>query len=253
MPTRTSTSPPSTTAIPTLPPEEAKALVLDLLEDNAGCLLPCYWGFTPGKTPWKEARDFLATFAIKIYESGSSNQTQSMHVKFLTPGDVWDTKSMELEFMVINGTINSIAGTPGNMPNYQLSSFLNIYGQPKEVWIRTYANAHSHDGNLPFGMTLFYPHQGIMASYYPDAERTGDQVRTCPQKTTGPKLALWSPNRQMSFDEATTTFQLNSEAWPFMRLEEATGFNEATFYQTFKETNNTICLQTPAELWLPLP
>lgn len=51
-PTPTATATPRPTLanspLPTLPPNEAQALVLELLEHNAGCRLPCWWGFSPG-------------------------------------------------------------------------------------------------------------------------------------------------------------------------------------------------------------
>jgi hypothetical protein len=46
----TPTVPPSPTLVPTLTADQEQALVLDLLQNNAGCRLPCWWGFTPGKT-----------------------------------------------------------------------------------------------------------------------------------------------------------------------------------------------------------
>ena len=38
---------------------EGQKLVQELLENNGGCKLPCWWGFTPGKTTWVEARQIL--------------------------------------------------------------------------------------------------------------------------------------------------------------------------------------------------
>jgi hypothetical protein len=55
------------TPLPTLSPGEADVLVMDLLENNAGCQLPCWWGIWPGETTWDEAKYYLETFASKIY------------------------------------------------------------------------------------------------------------------------------------------------------------------------------------------
>ena len=242
----------SPTVIATMSPAAAMTFVVDLLQNNKGCRLPCWWGIAPGISSWQNTRDFLARFALDISVSGSPTQTQIAYTKFLVPEDVFGT-ALRIDFTIISGTIQTISGYTGNVPNYQLPQFLSAYGQPEEAWIRTYANASSEDGRLPFDITLFYPHQGIMASYASYAERIGDHVRICPQKTNGTILGLWSPDNLMGFDEATTAFELDPEAWPFKRLNEVTGFDETTFYQTFMKENNSTCLETPEKQWLPLP
>ncbi len=37
-------------SVTTLPTGEAQKMVQELLENNAGCRLPCWWGIVPGKT-----------------------------------------------------------------------------------------------------------------------------------------------------------------------------------------------------------
>ena len=56
------------TILPTLEPTQAILLVEDLLVNNAGCKLPCWWGIIPGTTEWNEAKQFLQTFAIDFQE-----------------------------------------------------------------------------------------------------------------------------------------------------------------------------------------
>jgi hypothetical protein len=64
LPTVTITSQePTWTPRPTLNPDEAIRLVQDLLVDNCGCRLLCYWGVVPGETTWQEAKSFLEAFA----------------------------------------------------------------------------------------------------------------------------------------------------------------------------------------------
>jgi hypothetical protein len=52
--------------LPTLSPVEAKAFVLELTQNNGGCELPCFWGFTPGQTKWQTAEPLLTSFAYQI-------------------------------------------------------------------------------------------------------------------------------------------------------------------------------------------
>lgn len=61
------TSVPTYTTAPTLPLDEAKAFAADLLINNAGCSLPCWWGFIPGETPWETIRDVLGQLDSNLY------------------------------------------------------------------------------------------------------------------------------------------------------------------------------------------
>jgi len=90
-PTPTSTSTPTPTAtptltpLPTLPLQDAKNLVQELFETNRGCLLPCWWGITPGQTTWGEARQFLEQFA-DVDPYGTVNQNKpDFYIGVLVP------------------------------------------------------------------------------------------------------------------------------------------------------------------------
>src|SRR6476661_5599512 len=49
LPTDAPAPPPTSTAIPTLPVEEARTKLLQLLLDNGSCRLPCLWDLARGK------------------------------------------------------------------------------------------------------------------------------------------------------------------------------------------------------------
>ena len=55
----TLTHAPRPTLGPTLTNDEEQTLVLNLLQENGGCELPCWWGFTPGETAWATAERFF--------------------------------------------------------------------------------------------------------------------------------------------------------------------------------------------------
>jgi hypothetical protein len=66
---------PTWTPLPTLNAENVKQLLADLLGNNAGCRLPCFWGITPGKTTWQEASTFLESFTMLL---GINNTTKGL-------------------------------------------------------------------------------------------------------------------------------------------------------------------------------
>jgi len=245
MATDTSTQTP--TPAPTLPPDEAQALLLDLLQNNAGCRLPCWWGFTPGRTSWQVAESYLSTFAFAI-KRGSSVERPLYSIYFIVPEEIFPVALIH-NYKVIDGNIQRIEVIPGSVPTYNLSAFLSTYGMPSEVWLRTYDRAR--EGDLPFDTVLFYPEQGILARYDSQANALGEQIRGCPQQKPALVLSLWSPETQLTFDEATSqTIDIrNEDWWPYRPLQEATGIDVMTFYETFKKADNTRCLETPADLW----
>ncbi len=55
------------TPMPTLT-DEQNATVLNLMESNGDCDLPCWWGIIPGKTSAMEARRFLTDLGIQFRE-----------------------------------------------------------------------------------------------------------------------------------------------------------------------------------------
>jgi hypothetical protein len=255
LPTNTPTLAPTPTRFP---PEQAELIVLGLLENNGGCRLPCWWGIVPGQTTWKEAHDLLMPIAFDyIYIESPGGFTKSpksnsfiASLQFPASKEIFPYYPA-YNFTVQDGIVEYIETTPGNVSAYRISSILNQYGQPEEVWIRTYAN--SLDGDLPFYIVMFYPNQGIVASYYPEAKERANNVNACPQETFISTLGLWEPKHVMTFVEAGEVFRMDPEAWPFKRLEEATGIDEKQFFETFKDPDSTKCLETPADLWQSLP
>jgi hypothetical protein len=241
-------TPSHTLPIPsTLPPDEAQAAILDLTNNNRGCRLPCWWGFTPGETSWETAHRFLATIALKI-KKGSSAERPLYSVYFVVPTEIFPTTLIH-NYKVVDGIIERIEVVPGYVSVYSISVLLKTYGPPDEVWIRTYNEAR--EGDLPFDTVLFYSQQGILARYDSQANKVEDKIVGCPQQDPALVLSLWSPERKLTFIQASSeTVEIrNEDWWPYWPLAEATGVDTETFYLTFKDIDNSICLETPANLW----
>jgi uncharacterized cupin superfamily protein len=231
---------------PTLTENEAKRLVRELLEDNAGCRLPCWWGITPGKTTWAEARHFLEGFALYIHEGEIG-----AGVQIPLPAPYSDAQYMDHEYSVKNGIVDSISIFNFNLaPNYYLPKFLETYGEPSEIWIRT--DRQSEMGLHPFLVDLFYQDKGILIEYstgHPLNE-VGGKLQNCRlTEMDSPFIYLWSPEEQISFDEAKRKF-LDTRWLPEPKpLLAATGMDIKTFYETFKNPSTDACLETPKNLW----
>lgn len=238
------------TSLPVLQVDEAKKLVRELLENNAGCRLPCWWGITPGKTKWSEARQILEKTAMFIAEQ-NSNDVSYIDVQALLPYPYDFAKYMEHTYAVKDGIVDYIRVYNFNLaPNYFLPHFLESYGQPDEIWIRTFPKEEM--GIQHFIIDLFYQELGILGEYSsgdPMNEVDG-KIQNCliPEMDT-PFFHLWSPETQnLSFQEAKKFIDTTNLPEP-KTLFEATGMDVETFFQTFKNPETKTCIETPKDLW----
>jgi hypothetical protein len=248
LPTNTSTSlPPTWTPLPTLSTEEAQNLLNDLLDKNAGCRLPCFWGIIPGKTTWPEASNFLATFtSFDITDISKDIRI----IEPLIPFPIEKVGTIRHYYEFNKGVVDEINVYNADLaPALYLFNFLNTYGPPNEVWIRT--QAIEEQGSQPFEVALFYPDQGILMDYSGGNLTTvGDDLRNClGNDLDSPFILLWNSTEKLSFDQAIARLLHEPYDDPFLPLEEAAGMDVKTFYENFKDPKSTACLVTPKRLW----
>ncbi len=255
-PSATITLLPSWTPLPTLAPIEAQNLILDLLQNNTGCRLPCWWGFKPGITRWEDARRFLETFAKIIdYPGSPTDKIYNPEVVVPVPENIHPLRHLGYTYYTIDAesgkVIKQISAGTGDVPAYKLPAILSEYGQPDEVWFISSAGV-SGSHNVPFDVILFYSSQNFAIEYLVDVPLRMPIVG-CPQEAKYPWLWVWSENNKKTFKGLageTENFRYGWNSLDFVPLEQATGLSVDAFYDTFKEETNTTCLETPFELWL---
>lgn len=253
---------PTPTAAPTLTTDEERALVSDLLQNNAGCQLPCWWGFTPGKTTWQSAHTSFASLGKITDEYLSRRGTTNYSVDFRIPehevqiGQVYIVRDDLIEGIWVRAVMvrnrERIYGDSlfaQDLQRYLPSQLLVTYGQPPEVLLRTFYSV-PEGSFIPFNLLIFYPQQGILVRYYGPTERIGERIRICPQRADI-TLWLWSPEQEMSLEDiAGWGQQFPIEEVPYFRsLEEATGWSIEQFYQAFVQSGDQACFETPADMW----
>lgn len=232
--------------------DETKKIVRDLLENNAGCQLPCWWGITPGKTTWSEARQILEQVSLSIGVAGQeSDEIFSVSVHALLPYPYTFATYMEHFYSVKNGIVDYISVYNFDLaPNYSLPNLLEAYGQPNEVWVRTLPKAER--GIQHFIIDVFYRELGILVEYSTGdpMKEVGGKLQNCLiTEMDSPFLHLWSPETQnLSFQEAKKFIDTTNLPEP-KPLLEATGMDVKTFYETFKNSETDVCLETPKNLW----
>lgn len=249
------TVPPSPTLAPTLTADQEQALVLDLLQNNAGCRLPCWWGFTPGKTAWQTAYAFFASLG-KMPAEGDNNYAVVFHIPQhdVQIGQLYSLRDGLIEAIWVSaGTVRNGERIYGDeqfakdLQRYFLPQLLTTYGQPTEVLLRTFRSVP--EGTfIPFNLLLFYPQRGILVRYYGPTERIGERIRVCPQQTD---ITLWlsSPEQILTLEDIRGPDFPIEEVPEFRSIEKSTGMSLETFYKTFKNADNRLCLETPVDMW----
>lgn len=239
------TKTPTVTPLPTLSPQEAQALVADLLQNNGGCQLPCWWGIVPGETSWEIARQFLATFASSI-----RGYADTYTVLFTNIPETDLGIANQQDYLVEDGRVQIIRMGAPSKDFFSIPTVLSRFGKPSEIWI--YAATSSPNNTQPIYMVLFYSEQGIMVRYFENPQRPGDPLQGCFHLSEDlPIIWLWSPEEAetfMDFAKRAPGFGLDFEE-SFRPISEVTDLTVETFYDNFKDSNNTTCLETPAENW----
>jgi len=236
---------------PTLTVEESQKLVQDLLENNAGCRLPCWWGITPGETAWNEARQILLKVSSYVTPNIEDTTSYSTSAKVYPPYPKDPARYIETNYFVENGVVRYMrVYIEGSTPYYHLSKFLENYGVPTEIWIRTFPQEDMEF--QPFLIDMFYQDLGVIVEYgtgHPLEEVNGN-IRNCSiNEMDSPFLHLWSPTtEELSFQEAKKFIDTMSLPEP-KPLFEATGMDVKTFSETFKNPEANACIETPRELW----
>jgi hypothetical protein len=252
---------PRPTPVPTMTADEEYAFVSEMLRDNGGCQLPCWWGFTPGETPWETTEIFFASLGKKV-EAWSGDDAQHYTVYF----DIPDHHHFHYQdYHEKDGTLDRIGihavppadedGHPvygdsqfaEDWKAYMLPQILEVYGPPSQILLGL-----GGAGWIPFDLVLFYPEKGFLVQYSGSAERSeGDTFLVCPHRAEV-TLYLWVPEQYTALEDVpgigSYTYAAD-EMSGLHSLEDATGMSIEQFYQTFAQPDDQTCLETPVDIW----
>lgn len=253
--TPTPTRLPSLTPLPTYPPEQWDEIILDLMNTNGECKLPCWWGFTPGAVTYDELQQnfaqFIYSFSLEkpdyIFEAyGGAGFTYP-------DGDYVGTIYLVPEDEVIIGM--RLEGYHAITRNYAIQDLLRNYGVPNEVFIYTWQWPMG-EGVLQFMIVLDYSSDGFLAYYFSEKGESipaTDLNQLCyTRDSIPPKLLLWNPGASNPFLQKKLDYVY--DVWDQMKpVEEATGMSKEEFVSWF--VNGTefqeYCIKTPASIWQP--
>lgn len=256
------------TITPSLPKEDTYLLLVDLLRNNKGCDLPCWWGITPSISSSSDAYTTLVTFKSIAYDGllyptgGVIDITYpkdelliKINVKFHSDSSGLTTRMLKISTQVLRNLGNSSYEEIYDsfsynelLNSYSLANILAKYGRPTQVLLRAdiYSNTQSRE---TFEVTLLYPEKGIYVRYNSVAKRVANNIIGCPSMAFV-ELWLLSSDDKDFYDELLS---VNDATWegnfPYTKpVEEAASITIEEFYQIFsKPTDN--CLETPLNIW----
>ncbi|MBN2006648.1 MAG: hypothetical protein JXA21_25065 [Anaerolineae bacterium] len=254
--TRHPTLTPTAAPAPTLSPDEEKTLVLGMLQDNSGCQLPCWWGFTPGETPWQTVAAFLSAQGKQIWGYRYSDRTRYT-VAFEVPQHLslwqnYDVSNDRVDLIFIRAVpptrddefVYGDTQFLKDLAPYTLSQMLTAYGQPVQILLGINAGAPW----APYELLFFYPEQGILMRYSGPAEYGERVFEVCPYRS---EIAMWfwSPEHEITLGDFSNTDGYTAKiVAEIPSLEESTGITNEEFYQTFIQSGVEDCFETLFEV-----
>jgi hypothetical protein len=278
VPTGTKTQSLTPIAVPSLPVEDARKRLLDLLATNGDCRLPCFWGITPGKSDYQTARNILMPLSsvAETAHFASSNPVDDVSPLYIE-GDLhlntrvaylYDNNGIvsHLTFRVFEEKVNTDSNgnwtskTPiydsptfkKRVEYYSLSHLLAEQGIPASVMISTESPSQTYSGVIDVDIVLLYPDQGIWAKYTTsiDESKVGSSIRSCPANAHI-ELNLYPQGNPASFTSLLEETEWGATKNGYKPLEEATSMSVEEFYKIFRNPTDK-CIETPTNLW-PTP
>jgi hypothetical protein len=229
---------PTWTPLPTL---ESKTSVIDsLMQDNAGCRLPCWWGITPGETSWDEARHFLESFtSIESAEYNFGEENSQSYIDFFVnpgPGERFITAFFNIQ----GGVVQIIRiGKEATQYSFLLHQLLTGYGKPDAILLGSHAGIYQYQA---YSLVLVYYEQRILAEFFLEVDTAIQPLEIC--ITTSPSLLVWSDELIRTEEQVLANIpDYLQDDPPPPPIEETTDIDSQTFYQQFRLPDVAPCLE----------
>lgn len=212
------------------------------------CEIPCWWGITPGKTTWAQARQLLSEISPEYgpyYDGALPRYDYSFEVPVnfepLGYGFIEASLYVQDEIVIAIGTST---GWLHRDFDYSFANLLSLFDQPDEIWIR-YSPVEA-DFHIEYSLNLFYKEQGILLHKSGEAALKDNTLVICPlQRGIFPMgITLFAPTITSSYDYLRELLFGKYELTEthYVRLSSITdGFGESEFYELYKNENAAEC------------
>jgi hypothetical protein len=243
------------TPYPTLEPDDMHALVLEMLESNGGCELPCWWSIVPGETSWEEMGEYFTTQGIGGWENGH------LDLGYLDPEDNSRIRLLEVKMEQQDGLVHSIRVSRDYFDQpvgddfaliwqrYELSRILSQHGVPSQVYLSLQVGSPCiGSGIVPtYDMWVEYDHMGMAILYpgmlIPDL----DDWLLCPvfgqtSKVFGPTRSIEIRVQSPGLDRPILSMEPGDGAFVITgTLMELANMSVNEFYNKFSKPTTQAC------------
>jgi len=227
-------------------------------ETNGGCELPCWWGITPGKTTGQDAEQTLSVLrkfgeseggmvgAIYIY---SLDLHVYANLRFGVRVDTKTSKNQPVDRVSVESfttVIDDSVRYDESWRRYFINELLTRLGQPSEVWVGFGPYGTQGSKRYFYELMVFYEDLGVTVEYAGPAVK-GNLNRACP---TLEQLKLLRLDVQNSSDPKMVRPPGPGEPFTDLRpISEVTNLNPEKFYNSAKDSNGQVCIESPAKFW----
>lgn len=251
--------------VPTLLPKEQEAYLLDLINTNGGCELPCFFGINPGESQWEDIRRMQGPIHTRdsyvpdaeglLYMMLNINQKKFGNLELVFSGS-GDT----ITHIVATAGIHAFNPYPSTkssvyspafaqaLEKYHFSSVLSQYGEPSRILVYAQGQIEPNSGTM-FTTWLIYDDLGLGIKY--QFENVMEQLdsgafRVCPDFSYIYTIRLHLQSAQ----EKTPVEEMPGSDAPFFSkqlkpLEESTSLTIKDFYTLFINADKGVCFDVP--------
>lgn len=260
IPTPTNTAQP--TLSPTRSPTQQAAYLLELLANNGGCKLPCWWGALPGTAKWADFalqnRIGLANYEMLL--SVGPADVSNLSVLFGVDGNgVIQSTSVQASGLNVPGTdpLHATAFT-ALMQKYGLEDVLRQYGTPSRVYLVLQSFPAEQGAPWIYSMWLLFDNQGFMVVYEGEGmSHDGRMLRVCPSYAGVHTIEIHSqsPVSQSPVENleqlmnGQSDIQFLQSQGVIHSLQESTSLSLKAFQDLFTGSTSAKCIESPASIW----
>jgi len=242
-----------------LPAEEQEAYLLNLIETNGDCALPCFLGIQPGVSSWEDIRLIEGPMyfrehylpkddRIKLYTNSSA--IRNFDVRFWGSGALIEHITVDARIYLPNDPYEYVPAFAKAMRQYALPNFLARYGVPSRILLQALGQIEPEAGTQA-EVLLFYDNTGFIAQYFFLNVVTQDHetsvLRTCLDygHTEVIRLYLQAPEDKTPLEKmvgGTNDYYFNSLLQP---VEKITALSVEDFYRLFVAPTENACFEVP--------
>lgn len=231
-------------AVSTLSKEVATQNLIELLETNRGCELPCWWGIMPGETNVDNIESIFVNLGFdwyRDYEELEDNTLYKASIYFVSE----EGKIQSIE--VRGGAGEETYDRNEAWRPYAIPRVLERLGVPENVYVY-YPFRFDSGGMQAYRMFLYYPDLGVEIDYLGKATLIDNRpgwAQACHNilETDDINLFLFQPGTVPDYLELTMPEsslplpKLEGDPYDWVSWEQATESSLAEFEQLFTETN----------------